>query len=139
MDIRWIQRLSQYEIALQQLHTAVELAQTRALSDLEKQGLIKSFEYTHELAWNVMKDFFEFQGNFKIMGSRDATKEAFSKGLIKDGQTWIKMIESRNLTAHTYNKSTADEILDKIAQKYHILFFDFFNTMTALKNEQKNS
>jgi len=58
-----------------------------------KQGLIKSFEFTHELAWNVIKDFFFYQGNSSIMGSRDASREAFSKGLIDDGSTWMKMSE----------------------------------------------
>lgn len=136
MDVRWIQRLSQYELALSQLKSAVEISRVKNLSDLEKQGLIKSFEYCHELAWNLMKDFFAFQGNFKIMGSRDATKEAFAAGLIADGQTWMKMIESRNLTAHTYNQDTAKEILQKIVNSYFQLFIDFQNAMNKIKNEQ---
>lgn len=56
MDVRWIQRLSQYELALSQLKSAVEISRVKNLSDLEKQGLIKSFEYCHELAWNLMNN-----------------------------------------------------------------------------------
>lgn len=85
IDVRWQQRLNNYARALQQLSLAVNLAQTRPLSDLEKQGLIQAFEFTHELAWNVMKDYFFFQGNSAITGSRDATRESFDKGLIKEG------------------------------------------------------
>ena len=44
------------------LKQAVELAQKRELSDLERQGMIQGFEYTHELAWEVMKDYLEEQG-----------------------------------------------------------------------------
>ncbi len=50
--IRWQQRFSNYKKALQQLGEAIALSNTRELSDLEKQGLIQAFEYTHELAWS---------------------------------------------------------------------------------------
>ncbi len=59
---RWQQRLSNYENAFRQLKAAVFLAKERSLSDLEKQGLVQAFEVTHELAWNVMKDYFLDQG-----------------------------------------------------------------------------
>lgn len=39
------------------------------LNDLIKQGLIQSFEYTHEIAWKVMKDYAAYQGNAEIRGS----------------------------------------------------------------------
>lgn len=56
-DIRWQQRLASYQRALAQLEAAVTLSQSRPLSELEQQGLIQAFEFTHELAWNVMKDY----------------------------------------------------------------------------------
>lgn len=67
IDVRWQQRLNNYARALQQLSLAVNLAQTRPLSDLEKQGLIQAFEFTHELAWNVMKDYFFFQEILQLL------------------------------------------------------------------------
>jgi len=63
LDIRWQQRLQNYRKALSQLALAVTLSQQRPLSNLEKQGLIQGFEFTHELAWNVLKDYFVYQGN----------------------------------------------------------------------------
>lgn len=45
-------------IAFSQLEKSVLQFETREFSDLEKQGLIQSFEFTHELAWNVLKDYF---------------------------------------------------------------------------------
>jgi nucleotidyltransferase substrate binding protein (TIGR01987 family) len=98
-DIRWQQRFSNYRLALSWLDEGVSLARQRLLSDLEKQGLIQVF--THELAWNVMKDYFAYQGTTSIMGSRDAAREAFDKGLIADGEAWMEMIKSRNQTSHT--------------------------------------
>ena len=58
LDIRWQQRLANYAKALEQLGSAVATSKQRPLSELEKQGLIQTFEFTHELAWNVMKDYF---------------------------------------------------------------------------------
>ena len=102
------------------------------MSDLEKQGLIQSFEFTHELAWNVMKDYFLDQGNPNITGSRDAVREAFSKGLIAEGEQWMEMIKSRNLSAHTYNHKVADEITEKITKVYFSLFDSFLSKMLNL-------
>lgn len=121
-DIRWKQRLESFSKALKQLREAVDLQSKRKLSDLERQGLIKSFEFTHELAWNLLKDILQWQGATELLGSRDATRRAFSVGLITDGETWMEMIASRNQTAHTYNEETAAEIADKTGSLYMPLF-----------------
>ena len=133
-DIRWLQRLENYTKALSNLTEAVELATQRPLSNLEKQGLIQSFEFTHELAWNVMKDYFAYQGNPSITGSRDAVREAFSKNLITNGEVWMSMIKSRNQTSHTYNQGIADEITDLIPQRYHAKLMVFLQSMQQLKS-----
>ena len=131
-DIRWRQRLSNYRAALEQLTNAVNLAGERPLSDLEKQGVVQAFEFTHELAWQVMKDYFAYQGNPSITGSRDAVREAFNKGIIEDGEGWMEMIRSRNLSSHTYNQNVAEEIIEKVVNRYHKLFQDFSRHMQAL-------
>jgi len=108
-DLRWKQRLANFRKAFGRLDDAVLLSRQRDLSDLERQGLIQAFEFTHELAWNLMKDWFDYQGNFQISGSRDATREAFRMGLIQDGEAWMEMLKSRNQSSHTYNLETAAE------------------------------
>jgi len=133
-DIRWEQRLANYSMALAQLTKAVDLAAQRPLSELEQQGLIQAFEFTHELAWNVMKDYFAFQGNPSITGSRDAARESFNKGLITDGEGWMEMIKSRNQSTHTYNRKVAEEIIDMVVTRYHPLFHDFLLRMQGLRS-----
>jgi nucleotidyltransferase substrate binding protein (TIGR01987 family) len=133
-DIRWQQRMQNFQKALQQLSKAVELSHQRALSELEKQGLIQAFEFTHELAWSVMKDYFAYQENTSITGSRDATREAFQNNLVTDGEGWMEMIQSRNKTLHTYNQEVADEIAEKVITLYHELFRAFEKRMLGLKN-----
>jgi len=134
-DTRWIQRLQNYSQALNQLKLAVELSTQRPLTDLEKQGLIQSFEFTHELAWNVIKDYFLYQGNSSITGSRDATREAFQKGLILDGDNWMEMIKSRNQTSHTYNQKVAKDIVEKIQFSYLNLLILFEQKMIVLSKK----
>lgn len=125
-DIRWKQRFENYLKALGQLQKFIAKGN---LNELEEQGLIQAFEFTHELAWNVMKDYFEYQGNTTITGSRDATREAFQKGLIQDGAQWMEMIKSRNQSTHTYNESTANDIRDRILNYYYDLFVSFKEKM----------
>jgi len=129
-DIRWIQRLNNFTRALQQLTKFIEKGQ---LSELEQQGLIQSFEYNYELAWNTIKDFYEHQGETEIQGSRDAIKLAFKRDLILDGEIWMKMIKSRALTSHTYNEDTAEEITSEIFDNYYKEFLKLEKAFIHLK------
>jgi len=128
-DIRWKQRLVNFKRAFSRLDEAVLLSQQRALSDLERQGLIQAFEFTHELAWNLMKDWLDYQGNVDISGSRDATREAFRMGLIQDGEIWMEMIRGRNQSSHTYNLKTALEVAEAIEKRYWKAFQHFLESM----------
>lgn len=149
-DIRWEQRFSNFLKAFHKLDEAVtkitnnfgidkdgSIDADAFLDDIIKEGLIQRFEYTHELAWKVMKDFLEEVGNVKIYGSKDATKEAFAADLIQEGELWMEMIKSRNKTSHTYNEATADEIFSKVIHEYYPLFKDFLNTMEEKRSDHK--
>ncbi len=130
-DVRWIQRFENFQRAFATLQSAAELAERRELSDLEKQGLIQGFEFTHELAWNVLKDFLTHQGISGLIGSKDATREAFKNSLIQDGDAWMKMIESRNLTSHTYNLTVAQEITQDILTLFTPQFDAFYQEFST--------
>lgn len=132
-DIRWIQRLDSYNSALGQLLDAAGISKLRPYTDLEKQGIIQAFEFTHELAWNMIKDYFEYQGNSSITGSRDASREAFKMGLIVNADLWMEMIKSRNLTSHTYNKKVADDVVHKTMSLYLNEFLALVKKMEALR------
>jgi nucleotidyltransferase substrate binding protein (TIGR01987 family) len=121
-DLRWKQRFENYRRALATLQRAAALAQQRPLSELEQQGLIQGFEFTHELAWNVLKDFLEEKGITGLIGSRDATRTAFQNGLIADGETWMDMIKDRNLSSHTYQLALATRIANDILIRFYPAF-----------------
>ena len=148
-DIRWEQRFRNFKKALNKLDEGVNYIQKNSLgrnnseddeessgivlNNLIKQGLIQSFEFTHELAWNVIKDYAAYQGNPEIRGSRDASREGFAIGLIENGEVWMEMIKSRNDTSHTYNEGTANEIFSHIIKKYLPAFHLFRQKMETIK------
>ncbi len=128
-DIRWQQRFDNFKKALNQLDGAVTL-------DREKQGLIQAFEYTHELAWNTLKDFLEESGNKNIYGFKDTTRLAFHSGLIENGEIWMNMIQSRNQSSHTYNEEVAEEIVTKIINNYYHEFAALNDTLDELNKNR---
>ena len=143
-DIRWEQRFLNYRKALKKLSEAINYIKKdldekeidieyenaeEILEEIIKEGLIQRFEYTYEMAWNVMKDYALYQGNSEISGSRDAIRFAFSSNLIANGELWMDMIKSRIKTSHTYNEEIAEEIYKKILNDYYSLFLDFEQVM----------
>jgi nucleotidyltransferase substrate binding protein (TIGR01987 family) len=134
-SVRWQQRFQNFTRALLQLKEAVLLHGQRPLSNLEKQGFIKAFEFTHELAWKVMKDFAIYQGNNQIMGSRDATREAFKNEMVIDGEGWMEMIKDRNRAVHTYDEESAIVLIDRTVSVYYPLFVAFKKRMEGLADD----
>ena len=135
IDVRWIQRFNNFDKAVRQLTKFIEKGE---LSELEQQGLIQSFEYNYELAWNTIKDFYENQGETGIQGSRDAIRMAFKRGLIVNGEAWMKMIKSRTLTSYTYNEDIADEITKDIFHIYYSEFLKLRETFIGLKEKTQD-
>lgn len=126
---RWKHRLQYYRKALKPLGAAVATANERPLSELERLGLVQAFEFTHELAWKVMQDFCQWQGQSGLAGSRDATRAAFQAGLIRDGEVWMDMIRSRSLTSHIYNQEMAEMIAGYILEEYWPMLVEFGEEM----------
>jgi nucleotidyltransferase substrate binding protein (TIGR01987 family) len=130
-DVRWIQRLQNFSKVLAQLERFIEKTD---LNEMERQGIIQAFEYNFELSWNTLKDYFEYQGESNIHGSRDAIRIAFQRGIIEDGELWMQMLKSRTLTTHTYNETIAIMIEKEIRESY---FEAFQNLQQNLKELQE--
>lgn len=136
-DIRWIQRFDNYCKALNKLEKAVHLLHDTTGMDsdtieLLREGLIQRFEYTHELAWNVMKDFAEYQGYSDIRGSRDAIRKALEMNLIIN-RVWMESIQDRNESSHNYDEEESVNIYRNIIEDYYPLFCDFRDKMNEIK------
>ncbi len=134
-DIRWIQRFEKYIKAFNILSADVQLALKRNLSAIEQRGLIQAFEYTYELAWNTIKDFYQSIGETEIQGSKDAFRIAFNRGLVSN-KTLIETVKSRQLTSHSYNEEVANEIFNDIVNKYHIAFKELADNLEQQKEKR---
>jgi nucleotidyltransferase substrate binding protein (TIGR01987 family) len=125
-DIRWQQRFANFCQALDQLET---FFQPPELNERERQGLIKAFEYCFELGWNTLPDLLMAEGNADLIGSRDTLRLAFRVGLIRDGESWLRMVQDRNLTSHTYNRVTAEQVSGQVALSYLPCFRELRQTL----------
>ena len=135
-DIRWVQRYSNFRKALAKMSEAIDIVAENydwqdSIDELLKEGLIQRFEYTHELAWKVMKDYEEYQGYNNIRGSRDAIRLALQIGIIEDKE-WIETIEDRNLTSHNYDEEVAEDVFISIVNDYYPLLVKFDETMLII-------
>lgn len=125
-DIRWKQRFQNYEKSLKYLEDALDI---QSPDIIQRAGIIQFFEMTFELAWNTMKDYLEEEGFLNLNSPRDAIKKAFEIDLIIDGHAWLKALEDRNLTSHTYDEETAAEVEDLIRNNYYHLLKEFSDVM----------
>lgn len=134
-DIRWMQRLDNWTRALAQLTKFMEREE---LNELEEQGLVQSFEYNHELAWKTQKDFLQAQGATDLYGAKNVAQQAFATGLVDNGEVWMDMIKSRNLTVHTYNEETTKKIVNAIVDHYYEAFCNLHQKLTELARKERH-
>ena len=97
--------------------------------------MIQAFGFTYKLAWNVIKDFYQYQGEDTLQGSRDAFRTAFGRGLIENGDIWMQMIKSRQLSTHAYNLEIAEAIFNDVCQHYYP---QFIQLKKALNKQVEN-
>lgn len=98
-DIRWKQRLDSLNKAIALLNEAADIHEP---SQIEQMGLIQAFEVCYELGWKLLQDYLKYQG-YDPKSPRETIKQAFQDELISDGENWLKMTITRNLTVHTYD------------------------------------
>lgn len=113
-DIRWKQRFINFEKAYLRLHESLRKG---TFSDLEKAGIVQYYEFTFELAWKTLKDYLQDKG-VDVKYPRDTIKEAFSTGVIENGDLWLEMLEKRNLMSHTYDEYEANQAFELIRSDF---------------------
>jgi nucleotidyltransferase substrate binding protein (TIGR01987 family) len=99
--------------AFDKLNEGVDIAG----DDLQRDGVIKRFEFTFELLWKTLKIYLENQGII-VRSPRESFKEAFKLNLIEDEKVFLDMLKDRNETTHIYDKETADKIFNRIRSDY---------------------
>ena len=132
-EIRWVQRLDSFRKAFGRMKEAVKSVSIYSVKTIELELLLDAlkqrYEFTHELAWKLMKDYLEYMGISGIVGSRDAIRYALQNGLIDDDR-WMDSIVDRNITSHNYDQKIAIEIAGSIISIYQPLFDKFLQVMS---------
>lgn len=94
---------------------------------------IQRFEFTFELTWKFLKDYF-FERGLNLNYPKEIIQEAFNANLINNENTWINMLRDRNMTSHTYDEKLADEIFFRI--KLYVP--ELRNLLNKIQENKKN-
>lgn len=138
---RWEQRFESFCKAIGRLQKYIEKGD---LTELEEPGMIQTFEFTFELAWKTLKDFYAEQdggsenGVPSIQGGKDAIRVAIKRGLIQDGKSWLEMLSDRNLSSHVYQEIFAAGLTQRIRSDYFPLFCKLRDTITNRENQDRD-
>lgn len=124
----WMMTKEQLLLKWEDYHKALhrlEIALTKTLDedDLYLDATIQRFEFTFELAWKLMKAVLEYEG-IEATSPRSSIREAWKQHLIGDAEKWLDMQVKRNLSSHTYNEETAQDIYCHIKEDYIVLLQD---------------
>ena len=131
VDVRWKQRFQNFDKAFKRLTDAIQIIRNDPDNVLLQAGLIQTYEFTFELAWKTLKDYLEMEG-FMVPSPRATLRQAFQCGYIQQGDVWLKALNDRNLTAHTYDDEVAKEVIADIQQTYYFLLKDLHQWLMGL-------
>lgn len=102
-----------FQKALKQL----EVGAKQAKDQLDNDGVIQRFEFTFELAWKTIKLFLVNEGII-TKSPKEALKEAFKFGLIKDEESFLDMLYDRNQASHIYSEEMSRDMVIRIKNEY---------------------
>lgn len=129
--LRWQQRLKTFKVVLAQLTDACE---RDGYSDLERAGLIKTFENCFGLSWNVLKDLLFYEG-MDVKVPRAVIRKSFEVDYIdeSDCETLLDALDKRNLLSHTYDGILAREAEEVIKEDYYPVLLRLYLTLEAMQ------
>lgn len=115
--------------ALQKLHEAVT---KENLSEMERDGLIQRFEFCFEILWKCGKDYLKDVEGLEAASPKTVIRLLREVKLFTDEETVLalKMVDDRNLTAHTYDENLAIELTGRIFG-YERFMQEWYRRMTG--------
>jgi nucleotidyltransferase substrate binding protein (TIGR01987 family) len=123
-------KLTNFENALNRLKEAAEELKKDNAVDVIRDGVIQRFEFTYELAWKTTKEYLEGLGIVDRNSPKAVIREAYAQKLIDNEADWLLMLDDRNQTSHVYKVEMAEEIANRILNKY---LSEFAKLLAGLK------
>ena len=107
------------KLVFQQLNNALKRLEEVAALPLSPQKYeidltIHRFEFTFELFWKALRKKLIDEYGVNVNSPKPVLQEAYLNQLIEREETWIAMLQDRNLTSHTYKEALAFEIYNNI-------------------------
>jgi nucleotidyltransferase substrate binding protein (TIGR01987 family) len=99
-------QIKQFAAALTRLKEALSAQKTEMVRD----SAIQRFEFTLDLGWKALKTYLEEKKGVIAASPKECFREAFRQGVIGYEEVWLKLVDMRNETVHTYNEETAEKI-----------------------------
>jgi nucleotidyltransferase substrate binding protein (TIGR01987 family) len=132
-DIRWKQRFQNFSNAYNTFCKTLNRHESAPDDEIVQMALVQAFEFTYELAWNVMKDYLESEGFDEVANAKQTIRIAFQAELITDAEKWMEMIQKRNLASHTYNQKILRETVQYIKDEFYPLVRKLYEDMKGRK------
>lgn len=102
--------VNQFKQALQRLDEALKEPKNSIVRD----SAIQRFEFSLDLAWKSIKAFLEEKKGISCSSPKDCFREAYRQALIEYDDAWIKFVDMRNETVHTYKEEVAEKIYSEL-------------------------
>lgn len=94
--------LKNFQKAIQRLEEALLQPKTEFMRD----SVIQRFEFCVELAWKAAKRSMGTQTS----SPKDVIREMAQSAYIEDVSLWLRAIDMRNLSSHTYEEDLAEKV-----------------------------
>ena len=92
----------------------LEAALAQPKTEWTRDAAIQRFEFSFELAWKAASAYARSEG-LDARSPREALRAAPRLAWIDDDGLWLRMLDDRNRTSHSYNEAVADEIFARLA------------------------
>ncbi|NLY89146.1 MAG: DUF86 domain-containing protein [Firmicutes bacterium] len=137
-EFRWKQRFENFSKAYHTLCRILKRHKELPEDEIIKMALVQAFEFTYELAWNVMKDYLESEGFTEVKSPKQTMRTAFQVGLINNAEKWMETIQKRNLASHAYEQTILDETVQFIRDDFYLLVTKLYEDMKRDAHETRN-
>lgn len=102
--------IKQFEKAVKRLEEVLDAPET----DIVRDSAIQRFEFTLDISWKMIKAFLEEEKGIICVSPKECFREAYRQGLINYDEDWIKFVNMRNETVHTYDEDIAERIYSQL-------------------------
>lgn len=125
--------MSKYEASLDQLKKAIsrleEVLKVKPVTSIIRDSAIQRFEFCMDLSWKTLKTYLLEKKGITCTSPKDCFRESYKQKLIEKDDSWIKLVDMRNETVHTYNEKIAEEIFAYLPKAYEL----FTSLLASLK------